>query len=65
MVRKEQTEDIKRAWRERVVGKRSRGRQRLRCRRDLVERDTRKGDLTEGDAKDRMRWVKFIKAADP
>ena len=42
VVRKEQTEDIKRAWREPVVGKRSRGRQMLKWRDIIMGGGTKK-----------------------
>lgn len=64
VLRKPEGEAVKRVWRQPVVGRRSRGRQRLRWR-DRVERDMMEVGLREEDAEERQTWRRLIKAADP
>lgn len=64
VLRREEDNPVKKAWREPIKGKRSRGRQRIRWR-DGVERDMRELNLTEGDAQDRVLWRQRIQVADP
>ena len=54
---------VKRAWTEQVVGRRSRGRQRIRWR-DVVKRDMRERGLWKEDVFDRNYWRRDVRAAD-
>ena len=55
---------IKTAYEMKVIGKRSRGRQKIRCS-DCLSKDLKGRKLKEEDAMDRERWRKKIKMPDP
>ena len=64
VVRREDYQVVKRAWKEPVRGSRGRGRPRIRwydeIKQDLVERE-----IKEEDARNRRKWRKLIHDADP
>ena len=64
VVRREEEEPVKRAMGMPVVGRRSVGRQRIRWT-DVIRRDMGEVGLEEGDARDRKKWRKLTRAADP
>ena len=64
VMRREEENSLKKTLMAKVVGKRSRGRQRLRWR-DKVGRDMRDIGAAEGAWNDRARWKRLCRAADP
>ena len=62
--RREEENHVKKAMMEKVKGKRSRGRQRLRWK-DVIERDMRELNVRQADAENRARWRRVTRAADP
>ena len=64
VMRREEEEPISRAKSMPVIGRRSVGRQRIRWM-DVIKRDMVEVGLEEGDARDRKRWRKLTRAADP
>ena len=63
-MRRNQEDPIKQAWQETVQGKRSRGRQKLRWR-DVVREDMRQVGAKPEDCKERGKWRRLCRAADP
>lgn len=55
VIRMEEDDPVKVAWRSQVEGRRSRGRQRIRWR-NVIERGLKLLGLQEQDAKDRTYW---------
>ena len=64
VARREEEEPIRRAKDMPVIGRRSVGRQRIRWR-DVIRRDMGEVGLEERDARDRKKWRKLTRAADP
>ena len=64
VIRMEEDDPVKVAWRSQAEGRRSRGRQRVRWR-DVIERDLRLLGLQKQDAEDRTYWRQHIRVADP
>ena len=64
VIRRKEADPIKKAFAEKVTGKRSRGRQRIRWS-DIVERDMKKIGAKIEDCQDRVKWKRLSRAADP
>ena len=64
IMRREEEDPVKAAWRHPTEGRRTVGRQRIRWR-DIVERDLRLLNLREEEAQDRIYWRQRTRAADP
>ncbi|XP_066962289.1 uncharacterized protein [Macrobrachium rosenbergii] len=64
VIRREEVEPIKRAKNMPVMGRRSVDRERIRWM-DVVRRDMSEVGLGEEDARNRNRWRKLTRAADP
>ena len=64
IIRREEEEPIRRAKDMPVIGRRSVGRQRIRWM-DVVNRDMGEVGLEVEDARDRKKWRKMTRAADP
>ena len=64
IMRREEEDPVKVAWRHPIEGRRTVGRQRIRWR-DIVERDLRLLNLREEEAQDRIYWRQRTRATDP
>ena len=64
VVRRNETSLVWSAWDESVTGKRSRGRQKLRWS-DVLKKDMEVKGVREQDTRDRGKWKKRTRAADP
>jgi len=64
VMRREKSVAIKKVWKEPIVGKRSQGRQRIRWD-DVIRKDMKERRLTTKDTKDRTKWRRRIRAANP
>ena len=63
-MRREPECGVRKAYETPVKGKRNRGRQKLRWR-DAIQRDMKQNRIDEGTWKDRNKWRKVCRAADP
>ena len=62
VIRRDQ-DPIKKAWREQVVGRRSRERERIGWR-DALDRDMRERGLRKEEGLDRNYWIRPVREAD-